>query len=275
MIKAVFATTTLCLALAGGGLAQTTHPLLVRMQEKARLVDQGSYRLMVKEHYPYSTDTILYRAECAFSRFEQLDGKPGIRYEINLETQYPKQTLQQHIVFDGQVRHDFKGDTLVMLYDSRELGEEFTLRGLQHFFFIPLLLQQEVVQKYLGPDKYLGTPPYETLADTLVDGVPCHLVGADWPLDTSGLLWQHLRFGISQTSGLPLFFSQVEETKEVQKNNSIQRRSLMIRLDNWSTEIPMNSFYVDWLGLPPGIEVKRFHDCYHKETIRPRNQPGL
>jgi hypothetical protein len=32
---------------------------------------------------------------------------------------------------------------------------------------------------------------------------------------------------------------------------------------------------VDWYGLPPGVEVKQFYDCYNKPTLRPRNQPGL
>lgn len=257
------------------GFAQTTHPLLVQMREKALALDYGSYHLVAKEHYPYSKDTIVYRADCAFARFEHFDGKPGIRYEVDIETQQPRQVFRQRIVFDGQIKYDFKGDSLVMLYDRHELGDEYTLRGLQHFFFIPLLLHPAQVQKFLGPDKYLGTPPYQTLGDTLIGNIPCHLVGADWALDTSNLLWQHLRFGISKASGLPIYFSHVDETRSEIKNNSTQRRSLEIRVQEWSPALPINSFYVDWIGLPPGIEVKQFHDCYNKPTLRPRNQPGL
>lgn len=266
---------SLLLFCAGAGLAQTNHPLLLQMREKALALDYGSYRLVAKEHYPYSSDTILYRADCAFSRFEHFDGKPGIRFEVEIETQPPRQMFQQHVVFDGQIKYDFKGDSLVMLYDSRELGDEYTLRGLQHFFFIPLLLHPGPVQKFLGPDKYLGTPPYQTMGDTLIGNIPCHLVGADWALDTSNLIWQHIRFGISKISGLPIYFSHVDETKSEMKNKSTQRRSLEIRVEEWSQALPFNSFYVDWFGLPPGVEVKQFYDCYNKPTLRPRNQPGL
>lgn len=257
------------------GFSQTTHPLLLDMQEKARAVDYGSWRLVAREHYPYSKDTIVYRAECAFARFEHLDGKPGIRFEVQVEAQPDRPFFQQHVIFDGQIKYDFKGDSLVMLYDSREHGEEYTLRGLQYFFFIPMLLHPGQIQKYLGPDKYLGTPPYQTLGDTVIGGIPCHWVGADWALDTSNLLVQHLRFGISQYSGLPVYFCHVDETKSDPPNRQPHRRTIEIRVEEWSPALPLNSFYVDWFGLPSGVEVKQFHDCYHKETLRPRHQQGL
>lgn len=257
------------------GFAQTTHPLLVEMQEKARALDYGSWRLVAKENYPYSSDTLVYRAGCAFARFEHFDGKPGIRFEVQIETNTPRLLFQQHVVFDGQIKYDFKGDSLVMMYDSKQLGDEYTMRGLQHFFFIPLLLHPGQVQKFLGPDKYLGTPPYQTRGDTIIDNIPCHWVGADWALDTAALLWQHIRFGISKNSGLPVYFSHVDETKSETPQKKPHRRTLEIRVEEWSPALPLNSFYVDWFGLPPGIEVKQFYDCYHKETLRPRNQPGL
>lgn len=255
--------------------AQTAHPLLLTMQDKAERTTCGSYRIVAKERYPYSKDTIVYRANCAFSRFEHLDGKPGIRFEVDMETQLPGQTDRNRSVFDGFMKYDFRSDTMVMLYDCRELGDEYVLRGLQNFFFVPLLLHPGQVQKYLGPDKYFGTPPYQTLADTLIGATPCHWVGADWALDTTGVLWEHLRFGISKATGLPVFFSHEEENRTEVKNNSLQRRSLEIRVEDWSPALPVKSFYVDWPSLPPSYEVRHFHDCYHKDLLRARDLPGL
>lgn len=258
------------------GLAQTTHPLLQQMLEKARAVDYGSYRIVAREHYPYSTDTIVYRGRCAFSRFEHFDGKPGIRYDVDMETRQPRQSpFQERMVFDGMMKYDFRSDTLVMLYDSREVDEDYIMRGLQYFFFIPMLLHPGQVQKFLIRDKYLGKPPYETLPDTLIGGTPCHLVGADWAVDTASTIWEHIRFGINANTGLPVYFSHTEETLATTKNQSTQRRGLEIQVEDWTPELPVNSFYVDWTGLPATFEVRHFHDCYNRELLRSRNQTGL
>lgn len=254
-------------------LAQTTHPLLVQMQEKASALDYGSYRITAREHYPYSSDTIVYQATCAFSRFEHFDGKPGIRYDVAMETRQPRDTSQRRIVFDGRFKYDLRNDTLAMMFDSKEVDDDYVMRGLQYFFFIPMLLHPWQVQHFLGPDKYLGTPPYETLADTVIGGTPCSLVGADWATDTT--VWQHIRFGVSKVTGLPVYFSHIEETLSRTRNNSNLRRSLEIWVEDWSPALPMNSFYIDWPSLPASFEVRQFHDCYHRELLRPRNQPGL
>jgi hypothetical protein len=257
------------------GFAQTTHPLLLKMQENAERVEYGSYVIEAHEQYPYSKDTIFYRGHCAFSRFEHLDGKPGIRYEVEMETKYPGLTNQQRIVFDGRMKYDLRGDTLAMLYDNRELGDEYALRGLKHFFFIPLLLHPSQTQKFMGPDKHLGTPPYETLGDTIIGKTPCTLVGADWVLDTAALIRQHIRFGLSKKTGLPVYFSHVVETRSENPKTPPRIHRLEIKVDDWSTALPLNSFYVDWPSLPPSFEVRHFHDCYHRELLRPRNEPEL
>lgn len=261
--------------LPSAAIAQTTHPLLVQMQEKARSVEYGSYRIVAKEHYPYSSDTILYRANCAFSRFEHFDGKPGIRYDVEMETQQPNQTIQQRMVFDGFIKYDLRSDTLLMLYDSRELGDDYVLRGLQHFLFVPLLLHPYQVQHFLGPDKMLGTPPYGTLGDTVIGNTPCRWVGADWASDSAGIVLQHIRFGLSVATGLPVYFSHEEETVQEMKNKSNRKRSLEIRVEEWSPALPMNVFYIDWQSLPASFEVRHFHDCYNRELLRSRSMPGL
>ena len=263
------------LVTASSGFAQTNHPALVRMQEKAAAVEYGAYRITASEQYPYSKDTIFYSGHCAFSRFEHFDGKSGIRYEVEMETRYPTQTIHKRSVFDGRLKHDLHSDTLVLIYDSRELGDEYVLRGLQHFFFIPLLLHPDQLKKYLGPDKLLGTPPYQTLGDTTLGEIPCTLVGADWPLDSAELNWQHIRFGISKRTGLPVYFSHVTETRSEYHQNAPQKHRLEIRVEDWSPAQPINSFYMDWPGLPPTFEVRHFHDCYHRELLRERNQPDL
>ena len=173
------------------------------------------------------------------------------------------------------MRYDLRGDTLAMLYDNRELGDEYALRGLQHFFFIPLLLHPSRTQKFLGPDKELGTPPYRTLGDTLIGKTPCTLVGADWALDSLKQNWQHIRFGISKETGLPVFFSHVVETRPEYEKAPPRLHLLEIRVEEWSPKLPLNSFYIDWPSLPPSFEVRHFHDCYHRELLRPRNQPEL
>ena len=274
-MKIVHFSFVLCWLGWSGVFAQTTHPLLLQMQELAQKVDYGSYRIVAREQYPYSKDTVEYRGDCAFSRFEHLDGKPGIRFDVQMETHYPGQINHNRTVFDGFYKYDFRSDTMVMLYDSRELGDEYVMRGLQYFFFVPLLLHPGEVQKFLGPDKYLGTPPYQTLDDTLVNGVSCHWVGADWSLDTAGAITEHIRFGLSKTTGLPVYFSQVEETRPEQNNAPLQRRTLQISVENWSSALPVNSFYVDWPSLPATYEVRHFHDCYHKDLLRSRDLPGL
>ncbi|TNE68466.1 MAG: hypothetical protein EP344_01330 [Bacteroidetes bacterium] len=255
--------------------AQTAHPLLLEMQQKAKAVEYGSYRIEAREQYPYSKDTIFYDGNCAFTRYEELDGSEGLKYEVDMTTRYPGLQVAQHLVFDGRMKLDLRNDTLALLYDSRELGEEYILRGLQHFFFIPLLLHEEQTKKYLGPDKYLGTPPYQTLGDTLIGQTACTLVGADWTLDTAGVNWQHLRFGISKASGLPVFFSQVSETRPENEKAPVKKHRIEIRVEEWSKALPIQSFYIDWPGLPPTFEVRHFHDCYNRELLRPRNQPDL
>lgn len=258
------------------GFAQTTHPLLLQMLEKAEAVDYGSYRITASEQYPYSKDTIFYTGHCAFSRFEHLDGKPGIRYDVDMETRHPHQLNRLRYVFDGRMKCELRNDTLALLYDGRALGDEYVLRGLSNFFFIPLMLHPEQVRKYLGPDKYLGTPPYETLGDTLIGKTPCTLVGANWSLDSTDQIRQHILFAISKESGLPVYFKHLTETRsEDQQAAPPQKHRLEIRVEDWTRALPVNSFYIDWPSLPPSFEVRHFYDCYNRELLRPRNQPQL
>ena len=255
--------------------AQTNHPLLLQMLEKAEAVEYGSYFIEAQEQYPYSKDTIFYQAHCAFSRFEHFDGSPGYRYEVELETRYPGLTNHQRLVFDGRTKYDLRNDTLATLYDSRELGDEYTLRGLQHLFFVPLLLHEGQVKKYLVHDKILGTPPYETLGDTLIGEIPCTLVGADWAPDSAGVNPQHIRFALSKATGLPVYFCHIAETKPEHEEAPMQKHRLEIRVQDWSVALPLNSFYIDWPSLPPTFEVRQFYDCYRRELLRERNQPDL
>ena len=261
--------------LARPALAQTDHPLLLRMLDNAEAVEYGSYRITASEQYPYSKDTIFYRAHGAFSRFEHFDGKPGIRYEVELETQFPSQTNYLRSIFDGRIKHDMHSDTLVLLYDTRQLGNDYELRGLKYVFFIPLLLHPEPTRKYFGPDKVLGIPPYQTLGDTLIGDTPCTLVGADWAPDTAGLNWQHIRFGISKRTGLPIYFYHTTETRTESEQAAPQKHRLEILVEEWSQALPINSFYLDWPSLPSTYEVRTFYDCYNREIVRPRSQPGL
>ncbi|MBK6930045.1 MAG: hypothetical protein IPH12_03980 [Saprospirales bacterium] len=253
--------------------AQTTHPLLLQMQENARRTEYGSYYIEAWEQYPYSQDSIFYSGHCAFARFEHFDGKPGVRFDVDMETRFPRQTSRQRVVFDGRMKYDLRSDTLLMLYDSRELGDEYVLRGLQYFFFIPLLLHPAQAQKFLGPDKYFGTPPYETLGDTLIGHTPCTLVGADWALDS--INHQHIRFALSKETGLPVFFSHAAETRPEYEKAPPKFHRLQIRVQDWSPALPVNSFYIDWPSMAPTFEVRHFHDCYHRELLRERNQPDL
>lgn len=258
------------------GFAQTTHPLLVEMQEKAERVEYGSYSIEAREQYPYSKDTIFYRGQCAFSRFEHFNGKPGIRFDVDMVTEYPSLSRKQRFVFDGRMKYELRDDTLALIYDNRELGDEYVLRGVKHFFFIPLLLHPEETQKFLGPDKLLGTPPYETLGDTLIGETPCTLIGADWALDSLEINWQHIRFGLSKKTGLPVYFSHVSETRPEENPKAPTKfHRLEIRVKDWSAALPLNNFYIDWPSLPSSFEVRHFHDCYHRELLRPRNQPEL
>ncbi|MBL7775852.1 MAG: hypothetical protein JNK89_07595, partial [Saprospiraceae bacterium] len=202
-----------CLFLACATCAQTGHPLLRQMLKTAEKVEYCTYRIEAQEQYAYSKDTIFYTGDCAFSRFEQLDGSPGFRYEVELEARYPGLTNRSRLVFDGRTKYELRNDTLALLYDSRSLGDEYTLRGLQHLFFIPLLLHEGPVKKYLVHDKTLGMPPYETLGDTLLGNIPCTLIGADWAPDSAGGAQHHLRFALSKATGLPIYFSHFSETK--------------------------------------------------------------
>lgn len=256
-------------------IAQTDHPLLLRLLDQAAAVEYGSYRITASEQYPYSKDTIFYRGHGAFSRFEHFDGKPGIRYEVEMETKFPSQTNYLRSIFDGRIKHDLHSDTLVLLYDTKMLGSEYELRGLKYFFFIPLMLHPESVKKYYGPDKDLGVPPYQTLGDTLIGNTPCTLVGADWTPDTAGLHWHHIRFGISKTSGLPVFFRHTTETRTDNQQAVPHKHRLEILVEDWSQALPINSFYLDWPSLPSTYEVRQFYDCYRRDVMRPRSQPGL
>ncbi|MEQ1746234.1 MAG: hypothetical protein ABMA02_12465 [Saprospiraceae bacterium] len=261
----------------GLGFAQTQHPLLLMMLEKAEAVEHGSYRITASEQYPHSKDTIFYTGHCAFSRFEHFDGKPGIRYDVDMVTRFPTVTNHLRFVFDGRMKCELRNDTLALLYDARTLTDDYVLRGLGHFFFIPLLLHPDQVHKYFGPDKYLGIPPYETLGDTMIGQTPCTLVGAYWAVDTAELNWHQIIFAINKESGLPVYFKHVTETRpEGQEANAVpQKHRLEIRVEAWKRALPVNSFYIDWPSLPPSFEVRHFYDCYNRELLRPRNQPQL
>ena len=103
----------------------------------------------------------------------------------------------------------------------------------------------------------------------------CTVVGADWALDTAEINWQHIRWGLSKQTGLPVFFSHVAETRPEDPKLPVKYHRLEIRVDEWSQALPLNSFYVDWPSLPSSFEVRHFHDCYHRELLRPRDQPEL
>lgn len=255
--------------------AQTTHPLLRQMRDKADALPYGSFRLTIKEHYRGQNDTSRYYATCAFYRFPQANETQGMRFDISIEGHAGGTVHQQRIVFDGTEKCEFRGDTLAMLYDTRALGKEYVFRGLQNFFFVPLFLHDGQVRRFLGPDKFLGTPPYCTLADTLIGRNPCHTVAAEWKPDTSTATVQHLAFYQDARTGLVRRFVNMEWLDNTTPANRMLH-FFEITVEDFSGELPYNSFYVDWPGLPAGMEVRRYHDCQYKELIRPRHeQQGL
>lgn len=255
--------------------AQTTHSLLLQMREKAAAIPYGSYRLTVKEHYLNQRDTSRYFATCAFYRFQKPNDEPGLRFDLQVEGHAGGGVHQQRIVFDGQEKFDFRGDTLAMIYDTRALGAEFTFRGLQHFFFVPMLLHDGQAQRFLGPDRSWGTPPYRTGRDTLIGRTPCQTVVAEWVADSTSGNVQHLAFYVDRTSGLARRFVHLEWSNEGPNPPRILH-FFEINVEEFSTELPYQHFYVDWPSLPAGMEVRRYYDCQFKELLRPRQQqPGL
>ncbi len=255
--------------------AQTKHPLLVQMRDNAAALPYGSYRLSVKEHYRGQNDTSRYFATCSFFRYKKTNDAPGLRFDIQIEGHAGGAVHQQRIVFDGTEKFEFRADSLAMIYDTRELGEEFIFRGLQNFFFVPLFLHEGQVQRFLGPDKFLGTPPYHTAADTVIGRTPCHAVVAQWIADTASTTTQYLAFFQDQKTGLVKRFVNVEWIND---NIPISRVShfFEITVEEFNPELPYNNFYIDWPGLPAGMEVRKYHDCQFKELIRSRQQqPGL
>lgn len=249
--------------------------MLLDMRARADALPYGSYRLTVKDHYLGQNDTSRYYATCAFYRFRKADDKPALRFDILVEGHAGGAVHNQRIVFDGTEKAELRGDTLAMLYDTRELGEDIVLRGLQNFFFVPLFLHQTQVQRFLGPDKFLGTPPYQTLPDTLIGRIPCHVVAARWSPDTASIAVQYLAFYQDARTGLVRRFVNMEYIDDGIQPLRMQHY-FEITVDELSGELPYNSFYIDWPGLPAGMEVRRYHDCQYKELIRPRNeQQGL
>lgn len=257
------------------GFAQTQHPLLLQMQKKAASAPFGSYRLVVKEHYRNQRDTSRFFARCAFLRYAKPDDSPGLRFELDVEGHAGESVQQQRIVFDGVEKFEFRGDTLLMLYDTRELGESFVLRGLHHYFFVPLLLHDAPVRRFLGPDSYWGTPPYRTLADTLIGATPCRVVQAEWAPDSNDVAIQRLTFFLDKKTGLARRFVYLEWTDKGPKA-PVFMHYFEIDVAETSLQLPYNSFYIDWPSLAPTWMVKRYHDCQYKELLRGREeQPGL
>lgn len=254
-----------------GLAAQTAHPLLLQMQEKAAAIPYGSYRLTVKEHYLNQRDTNRYFANCAFYRFQKADGEPGLRFDLEITGHAGGGIHQQRIVFDGQEKFDFRGDTLAMIYDTRALGAEFTFRGLQNFFFVPMLLHTGQAQRFLGPDRFLGTPPYRTAGDTLIGQTPCRAVAAEWIADSASTSTQYLAFYLDKKTGLARRFVHLEWSNEG-PNPPRVLHFFEISVEEFTFELPYQSFYVDWPSLPAGMEVRRYYDCQFKELLRPRQQ---
>jgi hypothetical protein len=259
--------------------AQTMHPLLIAALDSAERVPHGSYRIRAIERHAYSRDTIFYRGEVSFMRFEHFDGRPGLRYEAHIETQYPTSRQQLRVVFDGRYKYTLYGDSLAQRYDLQRLDLE--AHQFQHgsvFFFIPLLLHTPAVRKYYGQSQELGVPPYQTLGDTLVGQALCTLVGADWTAQTGEeeeLRWRQVRFGIDKRSGLPIYFryrfGRVGEPSFTPPPTYL----LEIVVETYTSTLPRNNFYLDWQALPKTFEVREFYDCYNREILRPRQFEGL
>ncbi len=280
--------------------AQVTHPVLIAALDSAERVLHGTYRIRAIEKYGYSRDTIFHRGQVSFARFEQIDGRPGLRYEADLETQYPSSLHHLRIVFDGRYKYVLYGDSLAQRYDLQRLDpDQYQFSNGHIFFFIPLLLHEPAVRKYYGMRQDFGTPPYRTLGDTLIGQAPCTLVGAEWAkADTAAnsTTYNKVLFGIEKRSGLPLYFRYrtLEEHKKEKGTGTSEEDPyanlklwfkeedrlaagylLEISVESYTPALPTNAFYLDWQGLPKSYEVREFFDCYNREVIRPRLFEGL
>ncbi len=260
-------------------VAQTTHPLLIAALDSAERLAYGSYRLSAVERHSYSKDSIFYRGHVAFSRFEHLDGRPGLRYEADVETQYPSSLQRLRIVFDGRFKYVLYGDSLAQRYDTQRLGlETHQFHNGSLLFFIPMLLHTPSVNKYYGLSKEFGIPPYQTLGDTLIGKDACTLVVAHWTADDAEdehSTEHYVCFGIEKRSGLPIYFRYSSERKRARDYMPSVGYLLEIKVEELSTALPKNSFYMDWQGLPSTFEVREFYDCYNREILRPRMFEGL
>lgn len=282
--------------------AQVTHPLLIAALDSAERVPHGAYRIRAYEKYSFSKDTTFYDGQVAFARFEHFDGRPGLRYEAELETRYP--TIQQslRVVFDGRYKYVLYGDSLAQRYDLQRLDpDQHQFSHGYVFFFVPLLLHEPAVRKYYGMRQDFGVPPYQTLGDTLIQKFPCTLVGAQWEKTDTTNVTTHYKvlFGIEKRTGLPIYFryrtwevrrkgeAYEQKISEKVENPSNLRHGfddnddalggyvLEILVDGYTSALPRNSFYIDWQGLPKSYEVREFFDCYNREVIRPRLFEGL
>lgn len=280
--------------------AQVVHPLLIAALDSAERVPHGAYRIRAYEKYGFSKDTTFYRGQVSFARFEHLDGRPGLRYEAELEMQYPSSQQNLRVVFDGRYKYVLYGDSLAQRYDLQRLDPDQHQFSIGYvFFFVPLLLHEPTVRKYYGMRQDFGVPPYQTLGDTLIQKAPCALVGAQWAKTDTTNVTVHYKvlFGIEKRTGLPIYFRY--RTWEVRKKEMYQQPVseeetspnpalwldendallpgyvLEILVDTYTPALPRNSFYMDWQGLPKSYEVREFFDCYNREVIRPRLFEGL
>ncbi len=265
---------------AGGALfSQTRHPLLIAALDSAERIPYGAYHIRAVEKHHYSKDTIFYLGRIWFERFEHLDGKPGLRYEADLETQYPSSLHRLRVVFDGRYKYSLYGDTLAQRYDLQRLDPDVHLfQNGTVFFFIPMLLHAPAVNRYYGQNRDFGTPPYQTLDDTLISNTPCILVGADWTTEANEAeeaRWRHIRFGIDKQSGLPIYFRYQFGGIREPTTPSHSSYLLEIVVGHYDASPPKNSFYIDWQSLPKTYEVREFFDCYNREILRPRHFEGL
>lgn len=286
--------------LASKAEAQVTHPLLIAALDSAERVPHGAYRIRAYEKYGFSKDTTFYRGQVAFARFEHFDGRPGLRYEADLETQYPSGQQTLRVVFDGRYKYVLYGDSLAQRYDLQRLDPDQHQFSIGYvFFFVPILLHEPTIRKYYGMRQDFGVPPYRTLGDTLIQKAPCTLVGAQWAKTDTTSVTTHYKvlFGLEKRTGLPIYFRY--RTWEVRKREPYEQQIaaeeapsgaahgfgdnddvlrgyvLEILVDSYTPALPRNSFYMDWQGLPKSYEVREFFDCYNREVIRPRLFEGL
>lgn len=277
-----------------------THPLLIAALDSAERVPHGAYRIRAYEKYGFSKDTTFYTGQVSFARFEHFDGRPGLRYEAELETRYPSSQQYLRVVFDGRYKYVLYGDSLAQRYDLQRLDpDQYQFSNGYIFFFVPLLLYEPAVRKYYGMRQDFGIPPYRTLGDTLIGQARCTLVGAQWEkTDTSNVTTHYkVLFGIERRTGLPIYFryrtweerqKQGESTAPQEENgkNGLAfwfddedklRPAYLLEIfaEGYTSALPRNSFYMDWQGLPKSYEVREFYDCYNREVIRPRLFEGL